>query len=129
MRKNAPLKKRGAGAQFRGAPLLFAPVMIRANLAGANGGVTKAANERREDHPMKLHSTLEAAAYLHSLGIPGASAFRLKQLRTEGDGPEYRKCGRFVRYEQMALGKWAASRLSEPRRSTSEAVRSFAVTE
>jgi hypothetical protein len=78
---------------------------------------------------MKLHSTPEAAAYLQNRGIPGASAFRLKQLRTEGGGPEYRKCGRFVRYEQEALDAWAASRLSEPRRSTSEAVRSFAAAE
>lgn len=78
---------------------------------------------------MKLRSTPESATYLYGLGIPGASAHRLKQLRTEGGGPEYRKIGRFVRYEQEALDAWAASRLSEPRRSTSEAVRSFAAAE
>jgi hypothetical protein len=88
---------------------------------GANGGVAKAAAKRREEQQMKLRNTQEAAAYLQDRGHPGASAFRLKQLRTEGGGPEYRKCGRFVRYEQQALDDWAASRMSEPRRSTSEA--------
>lgn len=71
---------------------------------------------------MKLRDTRQAADYLQGRGQPGASAFRLKQLRTEGGGPRYRKVGRFVRYEESALDEWADARLSPPRISTSQSV-------
>ncbi len=71
---------------------------------------------------MRLRDTREAADYLQERGHPGASAFRLKQLRTEGGGPRYRKVGRFVRYEESALNEWADARLSAPRASTSQTV-------
>ncbi len=69
---------------------------------------------------MRLRDTREAADYLRDRGIPGASAFRLKQLRTEGGGPRYRKVGRFVVYEEVELDRWADARLSPPRLSTTQ---------
>jgi len=69
---------------------------------------------------MKLRDTREASGYLHGRGHPGVSAYRLKQLRTEGGGPRYRKVGRYVRYEESALDEWAEGRLSAPRASTTD---------
>lgn len=70
---------------------------------------------------MRLRDTREAADYLQKeRGQPGVSAHRLKQLRTEGGGPRYRKVGRFVRYEDPALDEWADARLSPPRLSTTQ---------
>jgi hypothetical protein len=68
---------------------------------------------------MRLRSTQEAADYLQGRGHPGASAYRLKQLRSNGGGPAFRKVGRFVRYEEAALDEWAEARLGPPRLSTS----------
>lgn len=71
---------------------------------------------------MNWKDTSEAARYLQGRGIPGASAYRLKQLRTIGGGPRYRKIGRFVRYADPDLDEWADSRLGPPRLSTSQTV-------
>jgi hypothetical protein len=68
-----------------------------------------------------LRDTRGAADYLGKVrGQPGVSAFRLKQLRTEGGGPRYRKVGRFVVYEEEELDRWADARLSPPRLSTTQ---------
>ena len=75
---------------------------------------------------MRLLDTREASGFLHGRGHPGVSAYRLKQLRTEGGGPRYRKAGRFVRYEENALLEWAEGRLSEPRESTTSRLTSRA---
>ena len=68
----------------------------------------------------KLFDTVEAAAHLAQRGLP-ISGQRLKDLRTTGGGPRFRKYGRFVRYEPDELDAWANSRLSAPRLSTTEA--------
>jgi hypothetical protein len=68
----------------------------------------------------KLLDTVEAAAHLAQRGLP-ISSYRLKDLRTIGGGPRFRKYGRFVRYEIDELDAWAESRLSAPRKSTSQA--------
>jgi hypothetical protein len=62
-----------------------------------------------------LKSTDAAARYV------GLSASTLAKLRcVGGDGPEYVKFGRAVRYEQAALDRWVASHRAK---STSDAER------
>jgi hypothetical protein len=70
----------------------------------------------------KFATTQESSAHLKERGLP-ISAARLRDLRTTGGGPRFRKFGRFVRYEIEELNAWAEARLSEPRRSTTESQR------
>jgi len=44
----------------------------------------------------------------------------LAKYATVDGGPEFRSFGRFPRYSEEALDVWIASKLSKPRRSTSE---------
>jgi hypothetical protein len=63
--------------------------------------------------------TVAAAAFLQrhfGFGSPRT----LSNGRILGSGPVFRKCGRFVLYDPADLLAWGQSRLSEPRRSTSQ---------
>jgi hypothetical protein len=61
----------------------------------------------------------EAEQYLRELGLP-TKASTLSKYRCIGGGPEYELFGRFPKYRPPALRKWAFSRLSPPKRSTSD---------
>jgi hypothetical protein len=61
-----------------------------------------------------------AAEALTAAGYP-ISDKTLASMATRGGGPEYRSFGRTVLYRWSDLLAWAESRLSAPRRSTSEA--------
>lgn len=71
--------------------------------------------------PTRFLSRREASEYLSSLGLPVAVA-TLAKYATVGGGPEFQSFGRFPRYLPEALDRWAESRLSAPRKSTSDAV-------
>jgi hypothetical protein len=63
----------------------------------------------------------EASSYLaQTHGLPVAVS-TLAKLRTNGGGPPYRKPLRTILYDVTALDAWAADKLGEPVRSTSEA--------
>ena len=64
----------------------------------------------------------EAANFLAERGFPCTSA-TLATLATRGGGPQFSKFGPRVLYRQSDLVSWAQSKLSPPRRSTSEAAR------
>jgi hypothetical protein len=62
----------------------------------------------------------DAAQYL--LGKYGFGAERtLAKGAVTGDTPEYRKAGRIVLYTREALDRWAISKISAPRASSSDA--------
>jgi hypothetical protein len=65
-------------------------------------------------------SRAEAADYLTTLGLRIAKQTLAKMAVTSG-GPEYQTFGSRVVYRSSKLSEWANSRLSAPRRSTSEA--------
>jgi hypothetical protein len=65
-------------------------------------------------------SRREASEYLASRGLRTAVA-TLAKYATIGGGPEFRSFGRFPRYEPSALDAWIKSKLTDPRRSTSDA--------
>ena len=61
-----------------------------------------------------------AARYIREYwGLPCEPSW-LAKLAVTGDGPAFRKCGRFPMYETADLDGWAQGRLSAPMRSTSE---------
>jgi hypothetical protein len=61
----------------------------------------------------------DAAQYL--LGKYGFGAERtLAKGAVTGDTPEYRKAGRIVLYTREALDRWALSKISSPRASSSD---------
>lgn len=60
-----------------------------------------------------------AAEFLQAHGYPVAAG-TLATKATRGGGPPFEKFGNIVLYEEEALLAWAESRLSAPRRSTSE---------
>jgi len=62
--------------------------------------------------PPKYQTTRDTAALL------GVTERWLQKLRMSGDGPEFVKFGRAVRYDADAVRAWAASRA---RKSTSQA--------
>lgn len=64
-------------------------------------------------------SRKQASAHLAERGLPVAAA-TLAKLAVVGGGPEFHKFGRFPRYTPEALDAWAATKLSGPRRSTSD---------
>jgi hypothetical protein len=68
--------------------------------------------ERRRD-------TRQAAAFLKDLGYETAAA-TLNKLRCVGGGPQFELFGRRPLYRETALLNWVATRLSAPRRSTSD---------
>lgn len=61
-----------------------------------------------------------ASALLAEHGIPCAAA-TLATLATRGGGPTFVKFGHRALYRRSDLVTWAESKLSPPRRSTSEA--------
>jgi excisionase family DNA binding protein len=65
-------------------------------------------------------NTPEAATYLR------LSRRTLEKMRSQGDGPHYRKHGRYVRYHIDDLDKWSTSRTQS---STSVRVRDVAQAE
>ena len=71
-------------------------------------------------HQRFFMSRRETSEYCHSQGLPAAVA-TLAKYATIGGGPEFQLFGRFPRYTKEAVDAWIASRLSAPRRSTSEA--------
>ena len=62
----------------------------------------------------------EAAAYLTERGLP-ISKNTLQKMATVGGGPPYQIFGNKALHEPAKLDEWAESKLSAPRRSTSEA--------
>ncbi|MDD4617194.1 MAG: DNA-binding protein [Alphaproteobacteria bacterium] len=69
-------------------------------------------------------SRQEASRYvLEKYGEPcSVSPKTLAKLAVVGGGPVFQKFGRRVAYTHEALDAWAESRLSAPRRSTSEPI-------
>lgn len=62
----------------------------------------------------------EAAQYLNSRGLK-YSRNTLQKLATIGGGPTYRRFGNRAVYVQADLDEWIETKLTAPRRSTSEA--------
>jgi hypothetical protein len=60
-----------------------------------------------------------ASEYCTARGFPVAPA-TLAKYATLGGGPEFRKFSRFPLYELPALDRWIESKLTGPRRSTSD---------
>lgn len=65
----------------------------------------------------------QAATFLQDNFGFGATR-TLAKLRVRGGGPPFRKIGRLVVYDPNDLADWAGSKLSGPRRSTSDGRRS-----
>lgn len=64
---------------------------------------------------------VDAARYVREQwGIPCSYRW-LAKLAVTGDGPIFRKAGRFPVYLPTDLDAWAEGRIGEPRRSTSVA--------
>lgn len=74
-------------------------------------------------------SRREASAYIvEKYGETfGVSQKTLAKLAVTGGGPAFHKWGRRVGYTAKALDEWAASRISDARRSTSDIGGSHAV--
>jgi hypothetical protein len=70
-------------------------------------------------HPNAYLRRKEASEYCTARGLPVAPA-TLAKYATLGGGPEFRKFSRFPLYEQVALDCWIESKLTGPRRSTSD---------
>lgn len=68
----------------------------------------------------RYRSRREAADYLTAKGLP-TSWRTLQKLATVGGGPLYRIYGRVAVYTDPDLDSYVESKLSAPRRSTSEA--------
>lgn len=62
----------------------------------------------------------EAAEYVRSRGFP-CQKNTLAKLACVGGGPEFQMFGRFPVYSEEALNTWIMSKLTGPRRSTSQA--------
>lgn len=74
------------------------------------------------DDPNRLLRREQLAEALTARGYR-ITAATLKSMATRGGGPPFRKFGKWVSYEWGPSLKWAESRLSPPRHSTSEADR------
>jgi len=70
----------------------------------------------------RLLSRDEASAYLISRGLRVARQ-TLAKFAVTGEGPTYRSFGTRVVYDPADLDAWIETRLTKPRRSTSEASR------
>jgi hypothetical protein len=71
------------------------------------------------DNPETLLRRRETAAALGEMGFPTTEATLATQA-VRGGGPPYRTFGRIPLYRWSEVLEWAESRLSAPRRSTSE---------
>ena len=72
------------------------------------------------DHPNELLTRIQAAAALTAAGYPTATA-TLATKACRGGGPLYRTYSGRALYRRADLLDWAESRITAPRRSTSEA--------
>lgn len=70
-------------------------------------------------HPAQYLRRKEAANYLLSNYGFGAERTLAKGAVT-GDSPVFQKAGRIVLYTKEALDAWALSKISAPKRSTSD---------
>ncbi len=70
-------------------------------------------------NPKQYQTRREIAQYLTDLGFPVAPA-TLAKYATLGGGPVMRKFGRRALYDPVTSLEWAQSKLSSPRRSTSD---------
>jgi hypothetical protein len=61
---------------------------------------------------------IEAVDYVKAKGLPCTKG-TLQKLACIGGGPEFRKFGSRVVYEQPALDRWIEARLSAPKASSS----------
>ena len=68
----------------------------------------------------EFYTRAEAAAFLVEQGFPTTKK-NLDKLATVGGGPVFQKWGPRALYTPPNLLKWARSKLSAPRASTSEA--------
>jgi hypothetical protein len=68
----------------------------------------------------KLRNREDAARYIREKYARPCSTNLLDKLAVSGLGPEFRKVGRFVVYEETALDAWALPQIGPPQRSTSE---------
>jgi hypothetical protein len=68
----------------------------------------------------RLLSRREASRLLAELGVPLTPATLAKLFCISSDGPPVVHFGRFPRYRAADLRAWALSRLTAPRRSSSE---------
>lgn len=59
-----------------------------------------------------------AADYVRATGIPMTRS-HLAKLRVTGHGPVFRKAGRHVLYERLALDQWICDRVGPAKISTS----------
>ena len=73
-----------------------------------------------DDSPKFLRRD-DAAAHVRNRWGQPCSRGLLAKLAVCGGGPLYRTAGRFPLYSESDLDAWAESRISEPRRMTSEA--------
>jgi len=69
----------------------------------------------------KLRNREDAARYVREKYARPCSTNLLDKMAVTGLGPEFRKVGRFVVYEESALDAWALPQIGPPQRSTSEA--------
>jgi hypothetical protein len=67
------------------------------------------------------YDTFEAAEYLTNQRLIRTAPQTLAKYRTIGGGPRFQHFGRFPKYRQDWLDEYAESRISRPKRSTSEA--------
>jgi hypothetical protein len=70
-------------------------------------------------HQHQYKSRKQASEYLTGRGVSVATA-SLAKYAVVGGGPPFRKFGRRVLYSVDALDAWLDSKLSPPRRNTSE---------
>jgi hypothetical protein len=69
---------------------------------------------------LKLLNRRQASEYLLGRGISRTQS-TLAKLATVGGGPEFQKFGRQAVYTEESLDHWLESKLSAPKRSSSEA--------
>ena len=89
-------------------------------------------NRQPENHnsetilpPSPLLDTSSSAVFLKAtFGVP-CEAKTLAKLRCVGGGPKFRRFGRLIRYDRQELELWARNRLSQPLRSTSDAIQTI----
>jgi hypothetical protein len=79
-----------------------------------------AASSKATGQGKRFLRRLEAAQYVASrYGFPCSRQW-LAKLAVIGDGPVFRKAGRYPIYEPSELDAWAQARIGPPQRSTSE---------
>jgi hypothetical protein len=99
-----------------------------------SGPKTSKARVALSDDPLatirddKLLTRREASDYLAMLGVWLAPATLAKLFCSRTDGPPVVHFGRYPRYRVGDLRNWALARLTAPRRSSLEAIRTIEFT-